>query len=81
MRRAGITTVIIPKQNEKDLDDIPKEIRKDMKFVFAENVSDVFSAALGAKRPASDGKNGNGASESSERDISLKTGTAIRSSP
>ena len=50
-RRAGITTVIIPKQNEKDLDDIPKEIRKDMKFVFAETMDDVISTALRKKRP------------------------------
>ena len=50
-RRAGITTVIIPKQNEKDLDDIPKEIRKDMKFVFAETMDDVISTALRKKLP------------------------------
>ena len=34
-RRAGIKTMIIPKENEKDLDDIPKYLRKDMKFIFA----------------------------------------------
>ena len=50
-RRAGITTVIIPKQNEKDLDDIPKEIRKDMKFVFAETMDDVINMALRKKLP------------------------------
>jgi ATP-dependent Lon protease len=48
-RRAGITTVIIPKQNEKDLDDIPKEIRKDMKFIFAETMDDVINTALRKK--------------------------------
>lgn len=45
-KRAGITTVIIPKQNEKDLDDIPKNIRKEMKFVFVETMDDVIAAAL-----------------------------------
>ena len=50
-RRAGITTVIIPKLNEKDLDDIPKEIRKDMKFVLAETMDDVIRTALQKKLP------------------------------
>jgi ATP-dependent Lon protease len=50
-RRAGITTVIIPKLNEKDLDDIPKEIRKGMNFVLAETMDDVFRTALQKKQP------------------------------
>jgi ATP-dependent Lon protease len=50
-RRAGITTVIIPKQNQKDLDDIPKELRKDIKFVFAETMDDVIATALRKKLP------------------------------
>ncbi|MEK6745272.1 MAG: endopeptidase La [Nitrospirota bacterium] len=49
-RRAGITTVIIPKLNEKDLDDIPKEIRKGMNFVLAETMDDVFRTALNKKK-------------------------------
>ncbi|MBK6794153.1 MAG: endopeptidase La [Anaerolineales bacterium] len=44
--RSGLTTVILPKQNENDLDDVPDEIRNSMKFVFAETVEDVFKAAL-----------------------------------
>ena len=44
--RSGLTTVILPKQNENDLDDVPDEIRKTMKFVFAESVDDVIKAAL-----------------------------------
>ncbi len=44
--RSGLTTVILPKQNENDLDDVPDEIRKTMKFVFAETVEDVIKAAL-----------------------------------
>ena len=47
--RAGIKTVIIPKENEKDLEDIPKYLRKDMKFIFATTVDDVLAAALGKK--------------------------------
>ncbi len=45
-RRAGIKTVILPKRNEADLEDIPEELRKDMKFVFVENVDEVLKAAL-----------------------------------
>jgi ATP-dependent Lon protease len=45
--RVGIDTVILPKRNEPDLDDIPEEIREKMHFVFAERVDDVFANALG----------------------------------
>lgn len=45
-RRAGIKTVILPKRNEADLEDVPEELRKDLKFVFVENVDEVLKAAL-----------------------------------
>lgn len=44
--RAGLRTVILPKRNEKDVADVPDEIRRDMKFVFANRVEDVLAAAL-----------------------------------
>jgi ATP-dependent Lon protease len=44
--RAGIRTVILPKRNQLDLEDVPKEITKDMTFVFAVTVNDVLKAAL-----------------------------------
>lgn len=44
--RNGLTTVILPKRNEPDIDDVPDEIRKTMKFVFAETVDEVINAAL-----------------------------------
>jgi ATP-dependent Lon protease len=44
--RAGLKTVIMPQQNEKDLDDIPEEVRKGLEFILAERVNDVFQAAL-----------------------------------
>lgn len=50
-KRAGIMTMIIPKENEKDLDDIPKNLRKDMKFILAETMDDVISTALRRKNP------------------------------
>jgi ATP-dependent Lon protease len=50
-RRAGIKTVILPKENEKDLEDLPKYLRKDMHFIFATVVDDVLDAALRKKLP------------------------------
>ena len=48
-RRAGIKTIILPKQNEKDLDDIPKNVRRDMKFIFVETMDEVITSALKKK--------------------------------
>jgi ATP-dependent Lon protease len=45
--RSGLDTVIVPGRNEKDIDDIPEEIRKQLKFVLASDVEQVFAAALG----------------------------------
>jgi ATP-dependent Lon protease len=44
--RAGISTVIIPKMNEKDLIDVPEEAKQKLKFVPVENVDQVLEAAL-----------------------------------
>jgi ATP-dependent Lon protease len=44
--RNGLRTVILPKRNETDLDDIPDEVKKSMKFVFVETVDEVLDSAL-----------------------------------
>ncbi|MBI4772419.1 MAG: endopeptidase La, partial [Chloroflexi bacterium] len=44
--RAGLKTVIIPRRNQKDLDDVPEEVRRDIQFVCADRVEDVLAAAL-----------------------------------
>jgi len=44
--RAGITRVILPQKNARDLDDLPKEARDAMEFVFADDMSQVIEAAL-----------------------------------
>ncbi len=44
--RLGVDTVILPKRNEPDLEEVPAEVRKEMKFVLAERVDDVWKAAL-----------------------------------
>lgn len=56
-RRAKIKTVILPAPNERDLEDLPQEVREDLKFIFVENVRQVFDAALReAKLPSEKAK-------------------------
>ncbi len=45
-RRAGIKRVILPRENEKDLRDLPEGVRNEMEFVFAERIEDVLRATL-----------------------------------
>ena len=51
-RRAKIKTVILPAPNERDLDDLPQEVRDDLNFVFVEHVREVFEEALRPAKPA-----------------------------
>ena len=44
--RAGLKTIILPSRNEKDLDDLPPEVRDSMKFILVDSVEQVFKAAL-----------------------------------
>ena len=56
--RAGISTVIIPKLNEKDLVDVPEEAKQKLKFIPVENVDEALSVALekDGAQPASESK-------------------------
>jgi ATP-dependent Lon protease len=45
-RRSGLKRVILPRGNEKDLRDLPKEVRDEMTFIFADRVEDVLSEML-----------------------------------
>ncbi len=56
--RAGISTVIIPKLNEKDLVDVPEEAKQKLKFIPVENVDEALSIALekDGTQPASESK-------------------------
>lgn len=45
-KRMGIHKVIIPKRNEKDLEDIPKYVKKDMEFILVEKMDEVLKIAL-----------------------------------
>jgi ATP-dependent Lon protease len=44
--RAGLTTVILPTRNEKDLEDVPEEVREELDFVLVDRIDQVFEAAL-----------------------------------
>ena len=45
-QRAGITRVIAPRRNEPDLEDIPEHLRRDLEFVWADEIEEVLDAAL-----------------------------------
>ena len=44
--RAGITTIIIPKENEKDIDDIPEDVSKELTFIPVSHLDEVLRHAL-----------------------------------
>ena len=45
-KRAGVRKVIVPKENEPDVDELPQRVRKGLEFVFAQTVDDVWQATL-----------------------------------
>src|SRR5262245_19372900 len=50
--RAGLTEVVLPRRNEGDLDDVPEQVREEMRFHLADDVRDVLGIAIGAEAPA-----------------------------
>lgn len=44
--RAGLKTIILPKDNEKDMEDVPKEVKSDIKFIFVKDYEEVLGLAL-----------------------------------
>ncbi len=58
--RVGLRTVILPKRNEKDLEDVPEDVRQAMQFVLVETIDEALAVALqdrrdGARGPSKDG--------------------------
>ncbi|PYS83345.1 MAG: endopeptidase La [Acidobacteria bacterium] len=53
--RVGVSTVLIPKDNEKDLEDLPEEVRADMAVQLVETIDEVLSLALEDSCPADAG--------------------------
>ena len=48
--RAGIKTVFIPSENEKDLDEIPEEIKKDIRFISVDSYNEIYNSLFGGDR-------------------------------
>jgi len=44
--RAGLKTIIMPKENRKDLEDVPKEVMSDLRFIFVSHMDDVLKIVL-----------------------------------
>ncbi|MDP3066890.1 MAG: S16 family serine protease, partial [Methanobacteriaceae archaeon] len=49
--RAGIKRVILPKDNENDLDDVPDDIKAELEFILVETVEDVIKETIGIDLP------------------------------
>lgn len=50
--RAQLKTIILPRRNEHDLDDIPEDVRKDLQFIFADTLQDVLQNAFETRSPS-----------------------------
>jgi len=50
-KRAGITTIIMPKRNEKDLVEVPENAKKELKFIFVEKVEEMLPVVFDKKEP------------------------------
>jgi len=80
--RGGIDTVLIPKENEKDLKEIPALIKRNLHIVMVEHMDEVLSAALAVPDPAQFLRPGDhaidgiyeGPSEHSDEDLSVPAG-------
>jgi ATP-dependent Lon protease len=56
--RFGVDTVILPKRNENDLDDLPEEVRGKLTFVLVEKLEEALATALASDEPAAPSLNG-----------------------
>ena len=46
--RAGLTTIILPSDNERDIEDVPDSVREELSFIFVSDVEEVLEIALEA---------------------------------
>jgi ATP-dependent Lon protease len=49
--RAEIRTILLPRRNEQDVQEVPEEVRKQMKFIYIDNVDQILSHLLGLGVP------------------------------
>jgi ATP-dependent Lon protease len=50
-QRAGIPTMVLPRENEPDLEELPEETRAALSFVLVDSIDDVLHAALDGSAP------------------------------
>ncbi|MCL5959678.1 MAG: endopeptidase La [Chloroflexi bacterium] len=48
--RAGVDTVVLPRENDRDLEDIPSQVKQELRFVLVENIDEVLNEALSTQR-------------------------------
>jgi ATP-dependent Lon protease len=53
-KRAGMKTVVLPKRNEKDIEEVPRHLLRGMEFIFADHMDQVLAAAFSRKKSPSD---------------------------
>jgi ATP-dependent Lon protease len=51
-QRAGVSTVVLPRENEPDLEELPAETRKELEFVLTDHVDEVLAVALDGAMPS-----------------------------
>src|SRR5207237_10696058 len=51
-QRAGVSKVILPRENEGDLEELPEETREELEFVLVDTIEEVLAAALDGAVPA-----------------------------
>jgi ATP-dependent Lon protease len=78
-KRMGIRKVIIPKRNEKDLEDIPKYIKKDMEFVPVETMDEVLKTALKTGTRKSTAKKSTAKKSTAKKSVAKKKSTVAKS--
>ncbi|MGB8003243.1 MAG: S16 family serine protease, partial [Gaiellaceae bacterium] len=65
-QRAGLKRIILPRENEPDLQELPKETRNELEFILVDTIGEVFDAAF----------EGGAASRAPERQVNLKVATS-----
>jgi ATP-dependent Lon protease len=70
-QRAGLKRIVIPRDNEPDLDELPPETRQALQFIPADTIEDVFAAAFDGSR-----RNGRRAAQAAEKLAASSSQTA-----
>jgi len=76
--RVGLRTVILPKRNEKDLEDVPEDVRQAMQFVLVETIDEALAVALQDRRDGARGAVSKDGTRRSRTSARAKTGRTAR---